>query len=85
MPDGEVSRLRVPGLAEVASQEEEGSAMPHPAKTADLRVTPLDGRISADRLHEEEIDLFSKTGTGIAEGSSISSCDYCYQDSGDPA
>lgn len=58
--------------------------MPHLAKTADLRVTPIDGRISADRLHEEEIDLFAKTGTGIAEGSSISSCDYCLQDSGDP-
>jgi hypothetical protein len=51
------------------------------AKTADLKVVPLDGRVSADRLHEEEIDLFAKGGTGIALGSSISSCDYCLQDS----
>jgi hypothetical protein len=57
--------------------------MPHLAKAADLAVVPLDGRVSTDRFHEEEIDLFSKTGTGIAEGSSISSCDYCYGDSGD--
>ena len=54
--------------------------MAHLAKTADLKVVPLDGRVSADRLHEEEIDLFSKSGTGIALGSSVSSCDYCYQD-----
>ena len=44
---------------------------------ADLSVVSLNGRVSADRFHEEEIDLFSKTGTGIAEGSSVSSCDFC--------
>jgi len=54
--------------------------MAHLAMTADLEVVPLDGRISADRLHEEEIDLFSKGGTGIALGSSVSSCDFCLQD-----
>lgn len=54
--------------------------MAHLTMTAGLEVVSLDGRISADRLHEEEIDLFSTGGTGIALGSSVSSCDYCFQD-----
>jgi hypothetical protein len=70
-----------PEFAEVASKEIGGPVMAHLAMTADLQVVSLDGRISADRLHEEEIDLFSKGGTGIALGSSISSCDFCLQDS----
>jgi hypothetical protein len=55
--------------------------MAHLASTIDLQIMPLDGRVSADRLHEEEIDLFSTSGTGIALGSSVSSCDACLQDS----
>jgi hypothetical protein len=54
-------------------------------KSADLKVVQLDGRFSADQLHEEEIDLFSTGGNGIALGSSISSCDYCLQDSESPS
>ncbi len=38
-------------------------------------------QVSSDQFYEEEVNLFSKTGTGIAEGSSVSSCDYCYSDS----
>jgi hypothetical protein len=53
----------------------------YPAKDFDLKVVQLNGMVSADRLHEEEIDLFSTSGTGIALGSSVSSCDACLQDS----
>jgi hypothetical protein len=51
------------------------------AQTAGLSVVSINGRISADQFYAEEIDLFSTTGTGIAEGSSVASCDYCYSDS----
>ena len=44
---------------------------------AGLSVMPLSRRLSADQFSDEEIDLFSQTGTGVAEGSSISSCDFC--------
>jgi hypothetical protein len=54
-------------------------------KSADLKIVQLDGRFSADQLHEEEIDLFSAGGNGIALSSSISSCDYCLQDSESPS
>ena len=46
------------------------------AGIAGISVMPI-SKISADQFHDEEIDLFSQTGTGIAEGSSISSCDFC--------
>jgi hypothetical protein len=45
-----------------------------------ISVMPL-SKISADQFYDEEIDLFSQTGTGIAEGSSVSSCDFCNIDS----
>jgi hypothetical protein len=74
-------------LLEIADEERGGSTMSHTAmfapaheNAADLSVASLNGRISADQFYEEEIDLFSKTGTGIAEGSSVASCDACLSD-----
>jgi hypothetical protein len=57
-------------------------AKPAQRHMADLSVVSLSGQVSTDQFHDEEIDLFGKTGTGIAEGSSVSSCDVCFSDSG---
>jgi hypothetical protein len=39
----------------------------------DLTAVPLDGRIAADSLHEEEVDMFAKGQSDVTAGSATCS------------